>query len=72
MLAVRTSCAAAKHSEQRREQAEGAAFCFGYFPLGKQRKVTRQSGETDIYNKLQKLQASEGLDEDKRHTPHHD
>jgi hypothetical protein len=28
----------------------GAALSFGYFPLGKQRKVTRQSAETDFNN----------------------
>ena len=28
----------------------GGVFCFGYFPLDKQRKVTRQPGETGEFS----------------------
>ena len=44
---VRASSIDAQEGEQRREKAGGGALSFGYFPLGKQRKVTRKSGETD-------------------------
>lgn len=45
------SSAAARLGEQRRAPRRGVAggaFFFGYFLLGKQQKVTRQSGETDV------------------------
>ena len=35
------SSAAARFDEKRRKQAVGGAFFFGYFLLGKQKKVTR-------------------------------
>jgi len=38
---------AAHSGEQRRNQAVGGVVYFGYFLLDKQKKVTRQSRESD-------------------------
>ncbi len=37
----------AHNGEQHRKSAVGGVIYFGYFLLDKQKKVTRQSGETD-------------------------
>ncbi len=42
---------AANNDEQRRKSAGGGVIYFGYFLLDKQKKVTRQSGETDELSK---------------------
>ncbi len=39
---------AAHKAEQHRKQAGGGVVYFGYFLLDRQKKVTRQSGETDL------------------------
>jgi hypothetical protein len=41
---------AAHNGEQHRKQAAGGVFFFGYFLLDKQKKVTRQSRESDPLN----------------------
>jgi hypothetical protein len=38
---------AARYGEQHRREATGGVFFFGFFLLDKQKKETRQSGETD-------------------------
>ena len=47
-LPGRVAQAAPDEALRQRIQAAGGVFCFGYFPLDKQRKVTRLSGESDI------------------------
>jgi hypothetical protein len=46
---------AAHEAEQRRKQAGGGVFLFGYFILDKQNKVTRQSRESDHLHTAQFL-----------------
>lgn len=43
---------AAHEVEQRRKQAGGGAFLFGYFILGKQNKVTRLGAKNNIRRTL--------------------
>jgi hypothetical protein len=40
---------AAHETKQNRNQAGGGSFFFGYFLLAKQKKVTRQSRESDLF-----------------------
>jgi len=47
---------AAHEAQQNRKQAGGGSLFFGYLLLAKQKKVTRQSRESDFLQyKLQKL-----------------